>query len=301
MKIKCSKCDATYNVDEKKIPAVAKRIKCPKCHSIISILKPQIMAKVNPEKLKEFILCPFCAEEIPKHSKICEHCGENLHTNKTIIAPTKSKMIEVALINNGRVMFSCPYDKALNITENAMVASGAKIKKIDKVKGLIVGKCRYGINLFGITINCIFYSKDSKTIVSEITASFTDAIDTVSACENKVAQICREIVWIAKNQHSMPQNHGEPVIKTATDSNQALTSITDQMGPCHRKKAITGFIFSLVGIFLGVTSVPGIIISSIALNSIFNSKNKKGKGIALAGVIIGAFSTLVWAGILLEL
>jgi hypothetical protein len=67
--------------------------------------------------------------------------------------------------------------------------------------------------------------------------------------------------------------------------------------------AITGFVLSLVGLFplVIIGSIIGIICSSVALHGMSKSTNKKGQGLAIAGLVIGIIGFLGWSGIISNL
>ncbi len=54
--------------------------------------------------------------------------------------------------------------------------------------------------------------------------------------------------------------------------------------------AITGFVLSICGIFFILFSILGIIFSALALKNIKEGK-KKGKGLAIAGLVMGIVFT----------
>ena len=67
----------------------------------------------------------------------------------------------------------------------------------------------------------------------------------------------------------------------------------------HNGSAIAGFVLSLVGLFplIIIGSIIGIICSSVALHGMSKSANKKGEGLAIAGLVIGIIGFLGWSGI----
>jgi hypothetical protein len=103
--------------------------------------------------------------------------------------PTSSfQMVEM-----GHFIFAIPYDQAFSMVEQAMADCGAKIKKRSPEAGQMEGKCRYGINPFGMTVMALFFSDASGAHV-EIKACFTDAFDTFGACKKKVRKISERLM-----------------------------------------------------------------------------------------------------------
>ena len=76
--------------------------------------------------------------------------------------------------------------------------------------------------------------------------------------------------------------------------NQQETQSTDTLENKFSGKAITGFVLSLWGIFVaGIPcSILGIIFSSIALSNI-KTKNYKGNGLAIAGLVISIIVLII--------
>ena len=97
------------------------------------------------------------------------------------------------MLEIGHFMFVIPYDQAFSMVEQAMADCGAKIKKRLPEAGQMEGKCRYGINPFGMTVMAHFFSDTTGAHV-EIKASFTDAFDTFGACKKKVRKISERLM-----------------------------------------------------------------------------------------------------------
>ena len=64
----------------------------------------------------------------------------------------------------------------------------------------------------------------------------------------------------------------------------------------NNNMAIASLVLSLIGIFCGFGSIAGIVVGIIALNQIKQSGNDAGRGLAIAGIAVGAV-TLVLGGI----
>lgn len=74
MKISCPACGQHYECPDE---WEGKEIKCQRCGSNFSIVKPEQVTKIQK--------CPYCLAEIPSSAKKCSHCGEWLvpHTERT--------------------------------------------------------------------------------------------------------------------------------------------------------------------------------------------------------------------------
>jgi hypothetical protein len=90
----------------------------------------------------------------------------------------------VTTIKEGHFVFSCGYDQAWALVEKALGECEVKIKERSLEKGLLKGKCKYGINPFGITVTATFYSDGGNTN-TEISANLTDSFDTFGACKKE--------------------------------------------------------------------------------------------------------------------
>lgn len=81
MKIQCPKCDAIYNIDISKLPAIPEggvSVNCPKCKSKIPVSlsgqaqPPKTEKESEPSKI---IPCPECGH-VNISSKTCVSCGK---------------------------------------------------------------------------------------------------------------------------------------------------------------------------------------------------------------------------------
>ena len=200
----------------------------------------------------------------------------------------------VTTIKEGHFVFSCGYDQAWAVVEKAMAECDVKIKERSLEKGLLKGKCKYGINPFGITVTATFYS-DGGTTNAEIAANLTDSFDTFGACKKKVTQLSERIAALAMA--------GQPAFSAPmpSSSTRVPPSYANREGPSYKGKAVTGFFLSLGGLFFGPCAIVGLIMCGKALTSMSTSSNKKGQGWAIAGLIVGFIALLGWIFILKNL
>lgn len=210
---------------------------------------------------------------------------------------SSDKIPLMTAINEGHLVFSCGYDQASGLVEKAMTECDVKIKERSPEKGLLKGKCRYGINLFGITVTATFYSDGGNTH-AEIVASLTDAFDTFGVCKKKVAQISERIASLAMLAHS--QVPASSAAQKAVE-HRSPPSYASRQGPSYKGKALTGFYLALGGLFFGPAAIVGIIFCGIALKGISTSSNKEGQGWANSGLIVGFIAVLGWLYILMNL
>ena len=62
--------------------------------------------------------------------------------------------------------------------------------------------------------------------------------------------------------------------------------------------AVVGLILSILGLFCGLTAIPGLVMSIVALAQCRKSRGEvTGQGVAVAGIIIGAAAVLIYLGL----
>jgi uncharacterized membrane protein len=65
----------------------------------------------------------------------------------------------------------------------------------------------------------------------------------------------------------------------------------------NNKKAVAGFVCSLVGLVcctIGIPNIVGLVLSIVGLNEINKDKFQEGKGLAIAGIVLGALGILAF-------
>lgn len=211
--------------------------------------------------------------------------------------PFQSTRPPLTVTGEGRFRFSIPYEQALQAVRRAMQDCDVKVKEFDAARGVIRGKARYGINLFGITVVAAFHSSGSDTAV-EITATLTDAIDTFGATRKKVQQVSERLMDLMASPATV-DHESQPASRAAVRSRplRSLSSapiFEEQEGPSHKGLAVTGTLLSLGGLCIGPVSIPGLILSGVAMHKMDTSTNKDGRGWAVSGVIIGLLSLVWW-------
>ena len=218
----------------------------------------------------------------------------------------------VNVVGAGKFAFTGDYSRVFQLVEQALSECGTTIKERSAEQGLIRGKCKYGLNPFGITVTATFYDASPNTRV-DVEATLTDAFDTFGACKKKVAQISERIVENGSSGIRAPMSTavhpeasfdflggsqaGESLGGLAFNpagSTSRPPSYTQRAGVSYRGKAMTGFWLSIGGIFVGPVAIAGLIMSSVALNGMSTSTNQEGKGLAIAGAVIGLIATIGW-------
>jgi hypothetical protein len=216
------------------------------------------------------------------------------------------------VIGDGKFAFNGDYSQIFQLVERAMRECDTTVKERSAEKGLLRGKCKYGLNPFGITVTATFYDASPCTRV-DVDATLTDAFDTFSACKKKVAQISERIVEIASSAiGSTPASAAQPqenfgrfggTQPVASSEGYAFTPsgetsrppmYAQRAGVSYRGKAMTGLWLSIAGVFIGPVAIAGLVMSSVALNGMATSTNQEGKGLAITGAFIGLISTIGW-------
>jgi hypothetical protein len=220
--------------------------------------------------------------------------------------------LAMTVVGDGKFAFTGDYAQIFQLVERALRECDTTVKERSADKGLIRGKCKYGLNPFGITITATFYDASPSTRV-DVEATLTDAFDTFGACKKKVAQISERIVEIASSGIRAPMSAAvQPEASfdflggaqaaespggfafNPAGSTSRPPSYTQRAGVSYRGKAMTGFWLSIGGIFVGPVAIAGLIMSSVALNGMSTSTNQEGKGLAIAGAVIGLIATIGW-------
>ncbi len=166
----CPHCQRQFHLSTS---VVGRKGKCPDCSQTMTVTAPTQSAPAMPQP-------QYQQPQQPQYQPPIQQAPP---------APTTTfHMVEM-----GHFMFAIPYDQAFSMVEQAMSDCGARIKKRLPEAGQMEGKCRYGINPFGMTVMALFFS-DATGAHVEIKASFTDAFDTFGACKKKVRKISERLM-----------------------------------------------------------------------------------------------------------
>ena len=225
----------------------------------------------------------------------------------TAVAP-----LAVTVVGDGKFAFTGDYSQIFQLVERALHECDTTVKERSTENGLLRGKCKYGLNPFGITVTATFYDAPPNTRV-DIEANLTDAFDTFGACKKKVTQISQRIIEIGvcNAGHSSPSpTHPResfdfvagPQVAPSSDgltfsplaSVARPPSYTQRAGVSYRGKAMTSLWLSIAGIFIGPVAIAGLVMSSLALTGMATSTNQEGKRLAIAGAIIGLIAAVGW-------
>ncbi len=226
--------------------------------------------------------------------------------------PAAVAPLAMTVVGDGKFAFTGHYAQIFQLVERALRECDTTVKERSTDKGLLRGKCKYGLNPFGITVTATFYDASPSTRV-DVEATLSDAFDTFNACKKKVLQISDRIIEIASSGIRAPSSAavqpeasvdflgraqaGESLGGLALNpagSTSRPPSYTQRAGVSYRGKAMTGFWLSIGGIFVGPVAIAGLIMSSVALNGMSTSTNQEGKGLAIAGAVIGLIATIGW-------
>jgi len=160
----------------------------------------------------------------------------------------------------GHLAFSCGSEQAWAIVEKAMTECGVKIKERSSEKGLIRGKCRYGINFFGITVAATLCC-DSGTTKAEISATLADAIDTFGACKKKVRQISERITALAT---AGQPDVSAPIAGAARDAQEFHSAAPNEKAGRKRKQGMAAY-FGYTAFAFAMLTLLGCVVVLVVL------------------------------------
>lgn len=239
--------------------------------------------------------CPYCSEEIKRSAVKCKHCGEFLDDlpNRTSTGRDQSKRAGLKRVGDGQFSYGGSYSVAFAAVQQAMKDCNVSIKEKSADRGLIRGKCRYGVNLFGITVTATFYVSGNTTRI-ELAAGLSDAMDTFGVCKKKVDEVSQRLVEVMESADATDFVGGQHRSSKDDAIETRPPSYAERSGPSFKGKAITGFWFAVASLFFGPASIVAMIFCGNALTGMSTSNNRSGKGWAIAGSVIACFSLVSW-------
>jgi hypothetical protein len=224
----------------------------------------------------------------------------------------------VTVVGDGKFAFVGAYAEIFQLVERVFRECDVNVKERSAEQGLLRGKCKYGINPFGITVTATFYDACPNTRV-DVAATLTDSFDTFRVCQKKVSQISDRILETAsRNTSSASDAKGvtqgdfaflEPRSPTTASGSPPVNisaigsrppSYAQRAGISYRGKAMTGMWLSVGGLFFGPAAIGGLIMSSLALTGMATSTNQQGKGFAIAGLVVGLIAVVGWVLLVLS-
>ena len=280
--------------------------KCRACGQIVEVTRDinadvVLVQQPIPDESK---LCPFCGEEIKKIAVKCKHCGESL--NQSATPSPASKQPALFFSGRGRFNFTGSYEQAFELTRQAFRESGVKVSEASKQRATIAGSCSYGLNLFGISVSAAFYAAGPETCI-EISASLSDAFDTMGVCDKKVEEISSRLdALVASLSSTGSVGHTGDAAAASLDfaAGEIVSSgappYRHREGPGHHGKALTGFVFCVLGLCFPPAAILGLILCGLASTGIATSRNKAGQMWASIGSIIGLCVIVIWCLMLLN-
>ena len=298
----CSHCDTKLKINEK---GKGRSLACPSCTETIIVPsgseeKAAPVRETRPSPQRKTQYCPFCGELILQVAIKCKHCGEFLKQTSQVSGSNGSKGCEFTMIRDGHFLVKGNSQKGFLIIERAMSDCGVSIKKRFPEQGLISGVCSPSFSKAGVAIRAVMKSEGQETRL-EISCNVFGVADITGECDSKIKQISGRVMELSRIQNDIEKM--TPMRVKASPSIQPRYPLPNANATSHNGNAIAGFVMSLVGLFplVIIGSIIGIICSSVALHGMSKSPNKKGEGLAIAGLVISIIGFLGWSGILSNL
>lgn len=187
------------------------------------------------------------------------------------------------LITNG------DYNTLFELVIQAMMSNNVSIKTSDPATGTISGNAPYGINPFGMSVNCHIYGQAGSAMV-KFQACFTDSFDTFGACRQKIS----EIISCIMSQSQILQS------AAVTSVAPAMSQYNSPSSSEASSLASNGRICGILGFFIPLASWIGLVLSIIALSKI-PAGDKATRSIAQTGLILSIIAIVLnfIAGIIL--
>jgi DNA-directed RNA polymerase subunit RPC12/RpoP len=296
----CGHCDTKLKINEK---GRGRSVACPSCTQKIVVPPGPLeeaapVIESQPSTTRKTQFCPFCGEKILQVAVKCKHCGEFLEEASRFSSPNGANGCQFNMISHGSFLVTGLFDKGFLIVEQAMRDCGVAIKKRFFEQGLISGVCAPSFSKAGVTVTSVLKTEGAQTRL-EISSTVIGVADITGECDLKVKQISQRIIELSQIRNNIskmtPMNVRTPLTSPAQQPHPYINSSRRS----HSGSAVTGFVFSLVGLFplIMIGSIVGIICSSVALHGMSKSTNKQGEGLATAGLVIGIVGFIGWSGI----
>ena len=296
----CIHCDTKLKISEK---GKGRSVACPSCTETITVPagtgeQAAPVKETHPSSARKTQYCPFCGETILQVAIKCKHCGEFLKETSRDSGSNGSNECEFTMIRDGHFFVKGNPQKGFLVVERAMSDCGVNIKKRFPKQGLMSGVCSPSFSKAGVAVSAVMKSEGTETRL-EISSNVIGIADITGECDLKIKQISSRIMELSQIQNDISKITPMRVKASAAPLSRYPLSNSNTTRQSHNGNAIAGFVLSLLGLFplVIIGSIIGIIFSSIALHGISKSANKKGEGLAIAGLVIGSIGFLGWSGI----
>jgi hypothetical protein len=168
---------------------------------------------------------------------------------------------------------------------------------------VILGKWRYGVNLFGISVQAVFRDVGGGATRVEVQGFLSDAFDTFGHAKKQgrlVLSRCIEVVRVEAGPFPGYPSQGArfagPPAGAPPQSRRA-PSVAQSSGQSDQAQARGAMICGLLGLLVfGIILGPiAIILALVALVGMNQSGNDAGRGMAVTGLVMGIIDLIGWA------
>jgi len=268
---------------------------------------PDIPSNLPPANL---IPCPDCGQQVSPRAVSCPKCGGPLGSlpptsesspvpPQSIPVPAESpgQSIEIRAESEYVAVAHGPYDLIFDLMRRAIAESGGQLKSDSASDGNLLGKWRYGINPFGLSVSAVMRDAGNGWTRVEVKGFFSDALDTFGHAKKQARQVMSQFHALVGQQSFATTPASTPPTAGRRPGPSAPSVATAGSGKSYSGMATASMICGIGGLFLfGCLLGPiAVVLGIIALNGMSSEGNDAGHGAAITGLVLGAIGFIAWS------